>query len=240
MQKVTVLCVGKLKEKFYIDAAAEYAKRLSRFCKLELQRMILCQLIQKFCVKGLHETHIHKGDFFSPVSQCLPDTFPGLHHTSHCQKGYSSASGNHFSLSPDNGSPEFFQSIISLPAGITDRHRSLFVNGKLHHIRQFPEIFRRHQSHIRYHGEIAQIKTAIVRLSVTSHKACPVNGKNHMEFLHAHIMEHLIYPSLQERRIDCKDGNHSSQRQACRKSHSMFLRDSHIKEPVRKHICKSF
>ena len=37
MQKVTVLCVGKLKEKFYIDAAAEYAKRLSRFCKLELE-----------------------------------------------------------------------------------------------------------------------------------------------------------------------------------------------------------
>ena len=36
MQKVTVLCVGKLKEKFYIDAAAEYAKRLSRYCKLEL------------------------------------------------------------------------------------------------------------------------------------------------------------------------------------------------------------
>ena len=36
MQKVTILCVGKLKEKFYMDAAAEYVKRLSRFCKLEL------------------------------------------------------------------------------------------------------------------------------------------------------------------------------------------------------------
>lgn len=36
MQKVTILCVGKLKEKFYADAAAEYAKRLSRFCKLEI------------------------------------------------------------------------------------------------------------------------------------------------------------------------------------------------------------
>lgn len=36
MQKVTVLCVGKLKERFYIDAAAEYAKRLSRFCQLEI------------------------------------------------------------------------------------------------------------------------------------------------------------------------------------------------------------
>ena len=36
MQKVTVLCVGKLKEKFYAEAAAEYAKRLTRFCKLEI------------------------------------------------------------------------------------------------------------------------------------------------------------------------------------------------------------
>ena len=36
MQKVTILCVGKMKEKFYIDAAAEYVKRLSRHCKLEI------------------------------------------------------------------------------------------------------------------------------------------------------------------------------------------------------------
>ena len=36
MQKVTILCTGKLKEKFYLDAAAEYAKRLSRFCKLDI------------------------------------------------------------------------------------------------------------------------------------------------------------------------------------------------------------
>lgn len=36
MQRIMVVCVGKLKEKFYIDAAAEYAKRLSRYCKLEI------------------------------------------------------------------------------------------------------------------------------------------------------------------------------------------------------------
>ena len=36
MQKVTILCVGKLKEKFYTDAAAEYVKRLGRFCKIEI------------------------------------------------------------------------------------------------------------------------------------------------------------------------------------------------------------
>jgi len=36
MQKVSIICVGKMKEKFYIDAAAEYAKRLSRFCNLDI------------------------------------------------------------------------------------------------------------------------------------------------------------------------------------------------------------
>ena len=36
MQKVTILCVGKLKERFYIDAAAEYVKRLQRLCRLEV------------------------------------------------------------------------------------------------------------------------------------------------------------------------------------------------------------
>lgn len=36
MQKITVLCVGKLKEKFYQEAAAEYVKRLGRHCKLDV------------------------------------------------------------------------------------------------------------------------------------------------------------------------------------------------------------
>ena len=36
MQKITLLCVGKLKEKFYLDACAEYQKRLTRHCKFEL------------------------------------------------------------------------------------------------------------------------------------------------------------------------------------------------------------
>ena len=33
---VRILAAGKLKDRFYQEAAAEYAKRLSRFCTLEL------------------------------------------------------------------------------------------------------------------------------------------------------------------------------------------------------------
>ena len=34
--KITVVTVGKIKEKFFEDAIKEYSKRLSRYCKLEI------------------------------------------------------------------------------------------------------------------------------------------------------------------------------------------------------------
>ena len=36
MVDITVICVGKLKERFYQEAAAEYGKRLSGYCKLNV------------------------------------------------------------------------------------------------------------------------------------------------------------------------------------------------------------
>lgn len=34
--KITVLCVGKIKEKYFKDGIAEYQKRLSKYCNLEI------------------------------------------------------------------------------------------------------------------------------------------------------------------------------------------------------------
>jgi len=36
MLNIRIVCVGKLKERFYADAAKEYMKRLSGYCKLEV------------------------------------------------------------------------------------------------------------------------------------------------------------------------------------------------------------
>ena len=36
MLSIKIVCVGKLKERFYVDAADEYIKRLSAYCKTEI------------------------------------------------------------------------------------------------------------------------------------------------------------------------------------------------------------
>ncbi len=37
--RITIVCVGKIKEKFFTDAIAEYSKRLSKYCKLEIKEV---------------------------------------------------------------------------------------------------------------------------------------------------------------------------------------------------------
>ena len=39
MLSVTVLCIGKMKEKHYIAAFEEYAKRLGGYCKFSLEEI---------------------------------------------------------------------------------------------------------------------------------------------------------------------------------------------------------
>ena len=36
---ITILCVGKLKEKYWTEAAAEYRKRLSRYCTIKVEEL---------------------------------------------------------------------------------------------------------------------------------------------------------------------------------------------------------
>ena len=44
MFSITLICMGKLKEKFYTEAAAEYAKRLKAYCTFQLIELPECRL----------------------------------------------------------------------------------------------------------------------------------------------------------------------------------------------------
>ena len=44
MLGVKIICVGKLKEKYFVDAANEYIKRLGAYCKLEIEELPECRL----------------------------------------------------------------------------------------------------------------------------------------------------------------------------------------------------
>ena len=37
--KITVLCAGKIKEKYFEDGIAEYVKRLSRYAAVEIKQV---------------------------------------------------------------------------------------------------------------------------------------------------------------------------------------------------------
>ena len=39
MLNIRLICVGKLKEKFYLEACKEYEKRLSTLCKMEILQL---------------------------------------------------------------------------------------------------------------------------------------------------------------------------------------------------------
>ena len=39
MQKVNIVCVGKLKEKFYAEAVSEYCKRMTRFAQVTIKEL---------------------------------------------------------------------------------------------------------------------------------------------------------------------------------------------------------
>ena len=44
MRKITLICVGKLKEKYLFDALAEYQKRLTRFFDFKIVELAECKL----------------------------------------------------------------------------------------------------------------------------------------------------------------------------------------------------
>lgn len=47
MQTVNIICIGKLKEKYLVDAVKEYSTRLTPFCKFSIIELEECRLSDK-------------------------------------------------------------------------------------------------------------------------------------------------------------------------------------------------
>ena len=58
MFSITLICMGKLKEKFYTEAAAEYAKRLKAYCAFQLIELPECRLPEEPRKSTRYVSHI--------------------------------------------------------------------------------------------------------------------------------------------------------------------------------------
>ena len=85
MFSITLICMGKLKERFYTEAAAEYAKRLRAYCDFQLIELPECRLPEDpkdtQIAQGLQKeaelirAKLPKGCFFcvlTPEGSCCP------------------------------------------------------------------------------------------------------------------------------------------------------------------------
>lgn len=70
---ISVVCVGKLKEKYLRDAVSEYSKRLSRFCKLDIVELADEKIPDNASEKQLDQILEREGQLIlSKIKPCTP------------------------------------------------------------------------------------------------------------------------------------------------------------------------
>ena len=62
---IKVICIGKLKEKYWVDAVAEYSKRLTPYCCLEIVELKESRLKQNAGPAEEEEVKVNKAGYFS-------------------------------------------------------------------------------------------------------------------------------------------------------------------------------
>lgn len=73
MLTVNIICIGKLKEKYWVDAIKEYSKRLGVFCKFSIIELSECKTNQDPNEKQI--THILEEEGKSILSKIKPTDY---------------------------------------------------------------------------------------------------------------------------------------------------------------------
>jgi len=71
--KITIVCVGKIKERFYRDAIDEYAKRLSKYCKFEIVEVADEKTPDK--ASAVEEEQIKEKEALRILAKIKPDAY---------------------------------------------------------------------------------------------------------------------------------------------------------------------
>ena len=67
---INIICIGKLKEKYWVDAIAEYSKRLTPYCSLEIVELKESRLKQNAGPAEEEEVKVNEGrEILDKVSQ---------------------------------------------------------------------------------------------------------------------------------------------------------------------------
>lgn len=68
--KISIVCIGKLKEKYWVDAVTEYSKRISRFSDLEIVELKESRLPDKASPSDEEKVKIEEGkEILSEIKQ---------------------------------------------------------------------------------------------------------------------------------------------------------------------------
>lgn len=60
MQKINIVCVGNIKEKYFIDAISEYTKRISRFASISIIEVEECLSSSKTSIEQIKITECER------------------------------------------------------------------------------------------------------------------------------------------------------------------------------------
>jgi hypothetical protein len=70
------------------------------------------------------------------------------------------------------------------------------------HLAQFVFVARGHHQHAGDAAQVRQVEAAGVGRAVFAHQAGAVDGEQHVEVLHRHVVDQLVVAALQEGRVD--------------------------------------
>ena len=78
MLSITLACVGKMRETYYISAFAEYAKRLGAYCRFDLVELPEQRLPERPSQKEIHAALEKEAQAIRAVQQALADSLAML------------------------------------------------------------------------------------------------------------------------------------------------------------------